>query len=428
MFGTVCAKYREMTVTKPTEKLILIGNGMAGGRFLSDLIETDPDPENRQYDVTVFGAEPHGNYNRIMLSPVLAGEKELDDITLNTIDWYAENKITLHTSSLITKIDRQAKKVILENGDQFDYDKLVIATGSNPFIIPVAGNDLDGVISFRDIKDVDSMIEAAKTHDHAVVIGGGLLGLEAANGLMIQGMDVTVVHRSNCLMDRQLDQVAGESLQASLEERGLKFKMGAETTEFAGDDQRVLKVNFADGTSIKADLVVMAAGIRPNYKLAEDAQLECGRGVIVDDQMQTSDPDIYAIGECVEHRGVSYGLVAPLYEMAKVCVENLIGKVSAKYEGTITSTKLKVTGIDVFSVGDFFGSEQSESLTLSDPANAIYRKLVIENNKLTGAVLYGETSHSVWYMDLIIEGKDIKTIRDSLMFGPESLEETEQAA
>ena len=401
-----------MTTIKHKKKLVLIGNGMAGGRLLSDLIATDSD----QYEITVFGAEPHGNYNRILLSPVLSGEKQLDEITINTIDWYAENDITLHTSSRVTTIDRSVKKVTLENGDQHDYDTLVIATGSKSFVIPVPGTDLEGVISFRDIKDVDYMIHAAHTQRHAVVIGGGLLGLEAANGLMIQGMDVTVVHRNICLMDKQLDQVAGELLKANLEERGLKFKMKAETTEFTSE-QRVSAVNFADGSSLKADLVVMAAGIRANYQLAADAQLECGAGVIVNDQMQTSDLDIYAIGECVEHRGHCYGLVAALYEMATVCVENLTGNDRAAYEGTVTSTKLKVTGIEVFSVGDFIGSAQSESLILSDPGSAIYRKLVIENNQLTGAVLYGEMSHSPWYMDLIIEQTDVNKIRDQLMFG-----------
>ncbi len=292
----------------------------------------------------------------------------------------------------------------------------LIGTDHDCYEITVPGADLEGVISFRDIKDVDYMINAAQTQRHAVVIGGGLLGLEAANGLRIQGMDVTVVHRNICLMDKQLDQVTGELLKENLEQRGLKFKMKAETTEFSGE-QRVNAVNFADGSSLKADLVVMAAGIRANYQLAANANLECGAGVIVNDQMQTSDPDIYAIGECVEHRGHCYGLVAALYEMAKVCVTNLTGNAAAVYEGTITSTKLKVTGIDVFSVGDFIGSKQSESLILSDPGSAIYRKLVIENNQLTGAVLYGDMSHSPWYMDLIIEQTDINQIRDQLMFG-----------
>lgn len=410
-----------MIMKQTKETLIVIGNGMAGGRFLSELLERD----SARYKIIVFGAESHGNYNRIMLSPVLSGEKKLDEIMINSIDWYEENNIQLRTNSWVTAINSESKQIEVNHDEKIDYDKLVIATGSNPFIIPVKGNDLEGVVSFRDIKDVDFMLAAARKHRRAVVIGGGLLGLEAANGLKIQGMDVTVVHRSTCLMDRQLDSVAGQMLIDSLSARGIKFKMGANTSAFishGSNAKNVGAVQFSDGSEISADLVVMTAGIRPNISLAKSSGINCEAGIVVDDHMQTSEKDIYAIGECVQHRKVCYGLVAPLYEMAKACAALLCEDLSEAYVGTITSTKLKVTGIDVFSVGDFQGNDQSESITMIDPANRIYRKLVIQNNVLIGAVLFGNTSLNAEYMDLIIASTDISTIRSDLMFGPVNIE------
>ncbi|MEJ2061052.1 MAG: FAD-dependent oxidoreductase, partial [Gammaproteobacteria bacterium] len=336
-------------------KLVLIGNGMAGVRTLEELLKLASD----KYDITVFGAEPYGNYNRILLSPVLSGEKTLSDIMLNDESWYAEQGITLHKGKRVTVIDRVKRVVTAEDGTTADYDRLILATGSNPFIIPVPGHDKQGVLGFRDIHDVERMLESTRSYKHAVVIGGGLLGLEAANGLMKQGMDVTVVHLLDSLMERQLDKVAGDLLKRSLEERGLRFLMQAQTSEILGDEH-VTGVRFADGSEVEADLVVMAVGIRPNIELAQRAGIYCERGVVVNDTLQTFDPCIYAIGECVQHRGDLYGLVAPLFEQAKVCANHLAEYGIAKYGGSMTSTKLKVTGIDLFSAGDFHGDDTTE--------------------------------------------------------------------
>ncbi len=394
------------------EKLVVIGNGMAGIRTLEELLKlTDDD-----YDITVFGAEPYGNYNRIMLSPVLAGEKTIDEIMLNDEQWYVDNNVTLHKGKEVTEIDRVNRKVIASDGTTEEYDRLLIATGSNPFIIPVPGHDLEGVISFRDIHDVDLMLEASKKHKHAVVIGGGLLGLEAANGLKEQGMSVTVIHLMDTLMERQLDSVAAGLLKKSLEDRGLNFLMGANTEAIIGKD-RVEKVRFKDGTEIYADLVVMAVGIKPNFALAEKAGIHCERGVVVNDTMQTFDPRIYSVGECAQHRGIAYGLVAPLFEMAKVCANHLAKHGIGRYEGTVTSTKLKVTGIDLFSAGDFTGDENTEELVFQDAARGVYRKIVVQNNRVKGAVMYGDTIDGTWYFDLLRDETDISEFRENLLFG-----------
>jgi len=394
-------------------KLVMVGNGMAGVRTLEELLKISPD----LYDITVFGAESHANYNRIMLSPVLAGEQTIQDIMLNDVDWYAQNGITLHLGKKITKIDRQHRTVETEDGMVAEYDRLLLATGSNPVMLPVPGGELDGVVSFRDIRDVDAMLEASARYKHAVVIGGGLLGLEAANGLMLRGMDVTVVHLAPWLMERQLDQTAARMLQKNLEARGLKFLLEKQTEQLVGKNSRVVAVRFKDGQEILADLVVMAVGIRPNVALAESAGIHCNRGVAVNDTMQTYDPRIYAVGECVAHRGVSYGLVAPLFEMAKVCANHLALLGYGRYVGSTVSTKLKVTGIDLFSAGDFSGAEGAEEIVLSDPVGGVYKKLVIRDNKLEGAVLYGDTADGAWYFQLLREGRCIGAIRDHLMFG-----------
>ena len=394
-------------------KLVMVGNGMAGVRTLEELLKISPD----LYDITVFGAESHANYNRIMLSPVLAGEQTIQDIMLNDVDWYAQNGITLHLGKKITKIDRQRRTVETEDGMVAEYDRLLLATGSNPVMLPVPGGELDGVVSFRDIRDVDAMLEASARYKHAVVIGGGLLGLEAANGLMLRGMDVTVVHLAPWLMERQLDRTAALMLQKNLEARGLKFLLEKQTEQLVGKNSRVVAVRFKDGQEILADLVVMAVGIRPNVALAESAGIHCNRGVAVNDTMQTYDPRIYAVGECVAHRGVSYGLVAPLFEMAKVCANHLALLGYGRYVGSTVSTKLKVTGIDLFSAGDFSGAEGAEEIVLSDPVGGVYKKLVIRDNKLEGAVLYGDTADGAWYFQLLREGRCIGAIRDHLMFG-----------
>ncbi len=398
------------------QKLVMIGNGMAGVRTLEEIIKNEPD----LYDITVFGSEPYGNYNRIMLSPVLAGDKTIDEIMLNDVQWYADNGITLHSGKTITEINRAARKVIADDGSEAAYDRLLIATGSMPFIIPVPGHDLPGVIGFRDIADVDTMIDTAKTKKKAVVIGGGLLGLEAANGLMIQGMDVTVVHLLDSLMERQLDKPASALLKKSLEDKGLTFEMEASTECVLGDD-KVTGIRFTDGRELEADIVVMAVGIRPNIELAKSSGLHCERGIVVNDTMQTFDPVIYSIGECVQHRGECYGLVAPLFEQAKVAANHLIGIGIARYEGSITSTLLKVTGIDLFSAGDFSEVEGDEVLVMQDPSQGTYKKLVLRDNKIKGAVLYGDTIDGTWYFQLLREGTDVTDFRKSILFGQHDL-------
>lgn len=394
------------------EKLVVIGNGMAGIRTLEELLKIVPD----FYDITVFGAEPYGNYNRIMLSPVLAGEKTINDIIINDDAWYADNDITLHKGKTVTRIDRMKKTISTSDGLTVPYDRVILATGSNPVVIPFPGADLPGVITFRDIHDVDVMIDSAAAKSKAVVIGGGLLGLEAANGLMKRGMDVTVVHLMDTLMERQLDEKAGALLQASLEERGLKFLMRTETEVILGTDS-VEGIAFKDGTQIDTDIVVMAVGIRPNTQLAQSIGLHCERGIVVSDTLQTFDPLIYAVGECVQHRNEVYGLVAPLFEQAKVCANHLAQKGFAAYKGSMTSTKLKVTGIDLFSAGDFEGGPGKEEIVLSDPGTGTYKKLIIKDDKLAGALLYGDTVDGSWYFQLLRDEIDISEIRDQLLFG-----------
>ena len=402
-------------------KLVVVGNGMAGMRKVEELLKIAPDI----YDITVFGDEPYPNYNRIMLSPVLANEQTIDDIILNTREWYAQNNIQLYTNARINKIDRKNRLVYAEDGTRAEYDRLLIATGSKPFMPPIPGKELAGVIGYRDIKDTNEMIAAAKVHKHAVVIGGGLLGLEAANGLRIQGMDVTVVHKNAWLLEKQLDKTAGAMLQKSLVDKGLKFLLNKNTEQLNGDEHgRIKSVRFSDGTEILADLVVMAVGIRPNFALAESAGIHCDKGIVVNDTMQTFDPRIYAVGECVAHRGISYGLVAPLFEMAKVCATHLANFGIGLYKGSVTSTKLKVTGIDLFSAGDFSGGEDTEEIVLHDAVGGVYKKLVIKNDKIIGSVLYGDTTDGSWYFQMLRDSKAIHEIRDHLMFGQDSLGNT----
>ncbi|KAF1722266.1 nitrite reductase large subunit NirB [Pseudoxanthomonas wuyuanensis] len=399
-------------------RLVLIGNGMAGIRTLEELLKLAPD----MYDITVFGAEPHPNYNRILLSPVLAGEQTFDDIVLNPLDWYAENGIRLHLGKEVTKIDRVQRRVIAVDGTEAEYDRLLLATGSLPIILPVPGKDLKGVISYRDIFDTQTMIDTAKVKQHAVVIGGGLLGLEAANGLKLRGMEVTVVHLAGWLLERQLDPVAGQLLEKSLSDRGLKFRLNTSTTELLGNENgEVRAVKFSDGSEELADLVVMAAGIRPNTQLAQAAGIHCTRGIVVSDTLQTYDPRVYAVGECASHRGIAYGLVAPLFEQARICANHLASYGIGMYSGSVSSTKLKVTGIDLFSAGNFMGGDGSEEIVLSDPAGGVYKKLVIKDDKLIGACLYGDTGDGGWYFKLLKDGARVDERRDQLMFGEKAL-------
>ncbi len=411
-------------------KLGVIGNGMAGIRAIEDLLKLAPE----LYDITVFGAEPHPNYNRILLSPVLAGEQTLDQIVLNPLAWYAEHGIELHLGKKVVDVDRRQRLIRADDGTEAAYDRLLIATGSHPFIPPVPGRQLEGVIAYRDIADTNTMIDAATRFKHAVVIGGGLLGLEAANGLMLRGMQVSVVHTAAWLMNRQLDDVAGALLRQSLEARGLQFLLGAQTEALVGDTLgglggRVKAVRFKDGTEVPADLVVMAAGIVPNTDLAQQIGLHCQRGIVVNDTMQTiTDARIYAVGECAAHRGIAYGLVAPLFEQAKVCATHLAEFGIGRYLGSQTSTKLKVTGIDLFSAGNFLGAASGkaedadcEEIVLSDPMGGVYKKLVIKDDKLIGACLYGDTVDGSWYFKLLREGRKIGDLRDRLMFGESNI-------
>jgi nitrite reductase (NADH) large subunit len=404
-------------------KLVMVGNGMAGVRTLEELIRIAPE----FYDITVFGAEPHPNYNRILLSPVLAGEQTLEEIVLNDWSWYTDNGVTLHAGHKVTEVDRIKRVVhsVGPNGEKVsaEYDRLIMATGSNPFILPIPGKDLKGVLAYRDIADTQAMIDAATTYKHAVVIGGGLLGLEAANGLMKRGMSVSVVHVAPWLMERQLDDVAGKLLQKSLEERGMKFLIGAQTQELVGgEDGRVKAIRFKDGTELPADLLVMAVGIRPNTTLAESMRLHVNKGIVVSDTMQTvTDPRIYAVGECAAHRGIAYGLVAPLFEQGKVLATHLAEFGIGRYTGSLTSTKLKVTGIDLFSAGNFTGGDDTEEIVMSDPSGGVYKKLVIQGDKLIGACLYGDTVDGSWYFKLLREGRSVADIRDKLMFGESNI-------
>ena len=393
------------------EHLVVVGNGMAGCRAVEELLARD----GTRYRVTIFGAEPYVNYNRIMLSPVLAGEKTFDDIVINDRAWYDDNGIALIAGDPVTAIDRAAKSVTAQSGRTVHYDKLLIATGSDPFIIPVPGKDLPGVISFRDMKDVDTMVEAAGKGGDAVVIGGGLLGLEAAHGLTLRGMKVTVIHLMDTLMERQLDEAAGWLLKSALEGRGQTILTGANTAEIYGEG-KVEGVRLKDGRDIPASLVVMAVGIRPSTALAREAGLAVNRGIQVDDHMVTSDADVLAVGECAEHDGQVYGLVAPLWDMCRSLADGLTDQPTG-YKGSVTSTKLKVAGLDVFSAGDFSGGEGCEDIVLRDASRGVYKRVVVKDDRVIGAVLYGDTVDGGWYFDLLKRRENVAEMRDLLIFG-----------
>ncbi len=393
-------------------KLVVIGNGMAGMRTVEELLKLAPD----LYDITVFGAEPHGNYNRILLSPVLAGESSFSEILLNSEVWYRENGITLYAGKEVVEIDRRHRKVIASDGTEAQYDRLLIATGSKPIALPIPGATLPGVVGFRTIRDVEMMLEASRAKGNAVVIGGGLLGLEAAAGLMKQGMSVSVIHLMNTLMDRQLDEAAAAMLRRTLEARGLKIFLSANTEQILGEE-RVRAVRLADGTEIPTDLVVMAVGIRPDAALAKAAGLHCERGIVTNDTMQTFDPRIYAVGECVQHRGRTYGLVAPLFEQAKVCANQLALLGHSAYRGSTDSARLKVADIDLFSAGDFREAENADTIVLHDLGRGIYKKLVLADNRIRGVVLYGDAIDASWYYQLLCDGVDVSGNRDRLLFG-----------
>ncbi|ENU36478.1 MULTISPECIES: nitrite reductase small subunit NirD [Acinetobacter] len=400
-------------ISQEKMKLVLVGNGLAGMRCLEDLLDMAPD----RYEITVIGEEPWGNYNRIMLSPVLSGEKTIDDIMLHPHAWYADKGIRLFAGDLAVRIDRPRKHVYTEKGEVISYDRLILATGSKPFVPPIPGSDLKGVLSFRDIYDVNSMLDYCKTWKNAVVIGGGLLGLEAAYGLKQQGMNVTVLHLMDRIMDRQLDSKASQMLKTAIEQKGITILTAANTEGLIGEEGHVTQVKLKNGTVLDADLVVFAVGIRPNMTLAQSAGLRCNRGVLVNDTMQTFDPSIYAVGECIEHRGQTFGLVEPLWGQAFICASHLAEHGSLTFKAPTVPTQLKVSGCDVFSAGDFEPKEDFEDIVLNDEKRQIYKRIIIQKDRVIGAVLFGDTEDGAWYAELIADQTPITSIRNKLLFG-----------
>lgn len=401
-------------VSQDKLRLVLIGNGLAGMRCLEDLLDMAPD----RYEVTVIGEEPWGNYNRIMLSPVLSGEKTIEDIMLHPPKWYDDKSIKFIAGDKAVKIDRPRKVVYTEKGKTVDYDRLILATGSAPFIPPVQGVDLKGVLTFRDIYDVNTMIEYCDSKTDAVVIGGGLLGLEAAYGLKQRGMNVTVLHLMDRIMERQLDGRASQLLRHSIEQKGIQIITEANTEALIGDENgHVKQIRLKDGTVLDADLVVFAVGIRPNIALAQSAGLRCNRGVLVNDTMQTFDPSIYAVGECIEHRGQTFGLVEPLWGQAFICATHLAEHGSLTFKAPTVPTQLKVSGVDVFSAGNFEPKDDYEDIILNDEKRQIYKRIIIQSDRVIGAVLFGDTEDGMWYAELIADQTPVSSFRNKLLFG-----------
>ena len=398
------------------EKLVVIGNGMSGLRTIEDLLEI----EKNKYDITVYGDEPYVNYNRIMLSYILSQEKSFEDTIINHQSWYDENSIILHKGDKVISIDKENKTITSQSGKTETYDKLLIATGSKPFVPKTFGSNLKNVIAFRTKFDVDTIIDTIDKTKSAVVVGGGLLGLEAAYGIAMHGIKTILVHRSGSILSQQLDSTGGRLLQKNLESYGIEFKLNTTVTEILGKGS-VEKVNFSDGTLVDSNIVVFATGIIPNTDLALDASLSCKKGILVDDYLTTSDDSIFAIGECVEHNGNTYGLVAPLYEQAKVLAKKLAGKQTAPYSGSTLSTRLKISGVDLFSAGDYMGDETTEDLILLDEKVGVYKKLVIYENRIIGVVLYGDTADASWYLKLLKEETDISDLRTKILFGKSAL-------
>ncbi|SDH82189.1 assimilatory nitrite reductase (NAD(P)H) large subunit precursor [Alteribacillus persepolensis] len=397
------------------EQLVLIGNGMAGIRAIEEILKRDPE----RFEITIFGEEPHPNYNRIALSSVLQGDSSVEDIILNDYDWYEKNGITLYTGDPVVKVDKRRKKIESKNGVVCHYDHLIFATGSNPFMLPLPGADKEGVIAFRDIKDCETMVETSKHYKKAVVIGGGLLGLEAARGLLNLNMETDVVHIFDYLMERQLDAPASDMLKRELEAQGMRFHMNKHT-EMINGKERVEGVTFKDGTFLEADLVVMAVGIRPNIELASEAGLQTERAIVVNDFMETSAKDIYAVGECAEHNGIAYGLVAPLYEQGSVLADHLCNQETEGYKGSLTYTKLKVSGVDVFSAGHFQDNEQTRAIRVHDEFEGIYKKVVVQDDTVVGAVLFGDTSDSPRLLDMMKKEQDISGMNKAVILPSEN--------
>lgn len=394
-------------------RLVLVGNGLAGMRCLEDLLDMAPD----RYEITVIGAEPRGNYNRIMLSPVLSGDKTLEQIMLHEPLWYSEQGIRLITGDAVIGIDRAKKQLHTQSGLVVDYDRMILATGSTPFIPSIAGTDLNGVMSFRDIDDVNQMLQYAKHSKNAVVVGAGLLGLEAAYGLKKQGMNVTVLHLTDRIMNRQLDAHASALLQKSIEAKGIRIITSASTQRLVGENGHVTAVHLASGEVIATDLVVFAVGIRPNMTLAKQAGLHCQRGIVVNDTMQTFDPSIYAVGECIEHRQHTFGLVEPLWGQAFICANQLAERGGLTFKAPTVPTQLKVSGCDVFSAGNIEPSGDFEDIVLNDEKRQVYKRIIIQNDCVIGAVLFGDTDDGAWYAELIAGQTSIRQIRHKLLFG-----------
>jgi NAD(P)H-dependent nitrite reductase small subunit len=406
------SQVQSQATARGRRRLVVVGNGMAAMRTVEELLQLAGD----EYQITVFGAEPRGNYNRILLSPLLAGETRRESIMLHPLKWYREKGITLHAGDPVVSIDRRSKRVISAAGVVAGYDRLLLATGSDPVRLKVTGHDLSGVFCFRSIDDVDGMLEQAGRARRAVVIGGGLLGLEAASGLAKHGLAVTVVHLRDRVMDRQLDAEAAALLRQSMEARGIRFCMSARTAAFEGEG-RVQQVRMEDGRVIEADLVVVATGITPRTGLARECGLHCDRGILVDDTLQTFDPSIYAVGECVQHRGTTYGLVAPLWEQARVCAAHLAERGVTRFRGSRPSSQLKVSGIDVFSAGDISQLRSADSIRFADPAAGVYKRLWLRDNRVLAAVLFGDTSAAAQLAELIETQRDVSTLRETLLLG-----------
>jgi nitrite reductase (NADH) large subunit len=384
------------------KKLVMIGNGMAGIRTIEEILKLSPE----KFQITIFGEEPHPNYNRIKLSNILQGDTSFEEIIINPLQWYKENNIELHTGEAIVKIDHEAKVVISDKGRSVQYDELIIATGSKSFILPIPGGDKQGVTGFRDINDCEMMIKSSQQYKKAVVIGGGLLGLEAARGLINLGMKVDVVHLMPILMERQLDHIAASMLKGELEAQGMNFLMEKETVEILGDE-RVTGLRFKDGSEVDADLVVMAIGIKSNTEVAKNSGIYVNRGIVVNDFMETSIPHVYAVGECAEHREIVYGLVAPLYEQGKILANHICGVLSEPYQGSVTGTQLKVAGVDLFSAGEIMEDGTTQSIMAYNEYDGVYKRVLTRNNRIVGIVLYGDTKDSTKLYRMLTKEEDI---------------------
>jgi nitrite reductase (NADH) large subunit len=394
-----------------SEPLVIVGNGMAAAHLVDELAKA----ALGRYAVAVIGDEPRLAYNRVLLSSVLAGETASHDIELRPAVWWRDRGVTLKYGCVVTEIDVGRRELRIANEESIAFSKLVLATGSTPLRLDVPGADLAGVHTFRDSRDADLLLALAAQKKRVVVVGGGLLGLEAAYGLARAGASVTLIHLMDRLMERQLDAPAAELLKSLVEGKGIRVLLNANTARLNGET-RVEGVELSDGRRIDADAVIFAAGIRPNVALASDAGIPVNRGIVVDDHLQTGAPDIFALGECAEHRGICYGLVEPAYEQARVLARHLAGG-TASYEGSVVATNLKVSGVNVFSAGDFIGANGSEAIVLNDASGGTYKKLVIADGRLTGAVLIGDVKDALWYLELIRNREPIAGIRKDMMFG-----------